>query len=185
MTFCFLNMLGFWWTFHVVPCSWSINESNWKASTSSNSEWTLKHHCKSGNSYILGKSNARWLQWSQKKGIICTKSSCQSTCLTISTVLTIMYFWNPVKEFLRWFNIWVICQANPTEVMSHVTLYGPALSECLKDGNTPVRLAAERCALHSFQLARGIFFCCISFVSILIHLSSICNLNFNIYVSAI
>jgi len=48
-----------------------------------------------------------------------------------------------------------VAKANPTEVMSHVTLYGPALSECLKDGSTPVRLAAERCALHSFQLARG------------------------------
>ncbi|KAG5549672.1 hypothetical protein RHGRI_014840 [Rhododendron griersonianum] len=48
-----------------------------------------------------------------------------------------------------------VAKANPTAVMNHVVIYGPALSECLKDGNTPVRLAAERCALHSFQLARG------------------------------
>ncbi|XP_058216318.1 protein ILITYHIA isoform X2 [Rhododendron vialii] len=48
-----------------------------------------------------------------------------------------------------------VAKANPTAVMNHVAIYGPALSECLKDGNTPVRLAAERCALHSFQLARG------------------------------
>ncbi|KAL6953511.1 eIF-2-alpha kinase activator GCN1, partial [Sarracenia purpurea var. burkii] len=47
-----------------------------------------------------------------------------------------------------------VAKANPTAVTKHVTIYGPALAECLKDGSTPVRLAAERCALHSFQLAR-------------------------------
>ncbi|GFZ02914.1 similar to ILITYHIA [Actinidia rufa] len=47
-----------------------------------------------------------------------------------------------------------IAKANPSVLVNHVTIFGPALAECLKDGNTPVRLAAERCALHSFQLAR-------------------------------
>lgn len=41
--------------------------------------------------------------------------------------------------------------------MSHGTVIGPALAECLKDANTPVRLAAERCALHAFQLTKGTF----------------------------
>lgn len=35
-------------------------------------------------------------------------------------------------------------------------MFGPVVAECLKDGNTPVRLAAERCALHAFQLTKGI-----------------------------
>ncbi|MCI14109.1 translational activator GCN1, partial [Trifolium medium] len=39
--------------------------------------------------------------------------------------------------------------------MSHGTVIGPALAECLKDTNTPVRLAAERCAVHAFQLTKG------------------------------
>ncbi|KAK8589608.1 hypothetical protein V6N13_088443 [Hibiscus sabdariffa] len=46
-------------------------------------------------------------------------------------------------------------KANPSVIMTHLSLIGPALAECLKDGSTPVRLAAERCALHSFQLTRG------------------------------
>ncbi|KAF7805246.1 protein ILITYHIA [Senna tora] len=48
-----------------------------------------------------------------------------------------------------------VAKANPSAIMSNVTITGPALAECLKDGNTPVRLAAERCALHAFQLAKG------------------------------
>ncbi|KAI7734036.1 hypothetical protein M8C21_026553, partial [Ambrosia artemisiifolia] len=44
---------------------------------------------------------------------------------------------------------------NPTAIMVHVTVYGPVLAECLKDGSTPVRLAAERCALHALQLTKG------------------------------
>nr|GEV72458.1 protein ILITYHIA [Tanacetum cinerariifolium] len=46
-------------------------------------------------------------------------------------------------------------KAKPSVVMIHVTVYGPALAECLKDGSTPVRLAAERCALHALQLTKG------------------------------
>lgn len=46
-------------------------------------------------------------------------------------------------------------KANPAAIMGHVSIFGPALAECLKDGSTPVKLAAERCALHSFQLAKG------------------------------
>jgi len=48
-------------------------------------------------------------------------------------------------------------QANPSAILSQGTIVGPALAECLKDANTPVRLAAERCALHAFQLAKGTF----------------------------
>ncbi|XAR48876.1 hypothetical protein NMG60_11031843 [Bertholletia excelsa] len=48
-----------------------------------------------------------------------------------------------------------VAKANPTALINQVTIFGPALAECLKDGNTPVRLAAERCALHAFQLMRS------------------------------
>lgn len=51
---------------------------------------------------------------------------------------------------------YIFWQANPAAIMGHVSIFGPALAECLKDGSTPVKLAAERCALHSFQLAKGI-----------------------------
>lgn len=46
-------------------------------------------------------------------------------------------------------------QANPSAVLNSLAILGPALADCLKDGNTPVRLAAERCALHAFQLTKG------------------------------
>ncbi|KAK9083066.1 hypothetical protein Scep_029537 [Stephania cephalantha] len=46
-------------------------------------------------------------------------------------------------------------KANPLAIMTYSLTLGPALAECLKDGNTPVRLAAERCILHVFQLAKG------------------------------
>ncbi|KAF3663594.1 hypothetical protein FXO37_11913 [Capsicum annuum] len=45
--------------------------------------------------------------------------------------------------------------ANPGAIAIHVSKFGPVLADCLKDGNTSVRLAAERCALHAFQLAKG------------------------------
>ncbi|KAI9185460.1 hypothetical protein LWI28_007508 [Acer negundo] len=48
-----------------------------------------------------------------------------------------------------------VAKANPSAIVVHVTIYGSALAECLKDGSTPVRLAAERCALHAFQLTKG------------------------------
>lgn len=48
-----------------------------------------------------------------------------------------------------------LLQENPSTIAVHVGVFGPALAECLKDGNTPVRLAAERCAVHAFQLTRG------------------------------
>ncbi|KDO52493.1 hypothetical protein CISIN_1g000049mg [Citrus sinensis] len=51
-----------------------------------------------------------------------------------------------------------VAKANPSAIMVHVALFGPALAECLKDGSTPVRLAAERCAVHAFQLTRGIIY---------------------------
>ncbi|KAK6915301.1 hypothetical protein RJ641_020418 [Dillenia turbinata] len=48
-----------------------------------------------------------------------------------------------------------VAKANPTFITMNATVFGPALAECLKDGNTPVRLAAERCAVHAFQLMKG------------------------------
>ncbi|XP_059439580.1 protein ILITYHIA isoform X2 [Corylus avellana] len=48
-----------------------------------------------------------------------------------------------------------VAKSNPLAIMAHVTVIGPSLAECLKDGSTPVRLAAERCALHIFQLSKG------------------------------
>lgn len=48
-----------------------------------------------------------------------------------------------------------VAKANSSAIMAQVALFGPALAECLKDGSTPVRLAAERCAMHAFQLTRG------------------------------
>ncbi|KAM7532155.1 hypothetical protein LguiB_035565 [Lonicera macranthoides] len=48
-----------------------------------------------------------------------------------------------------------VAKANPSAVVAHVSVFGPVLAECLKDGSTPVRLAAERCALHTFQLTKG------------------------------
>ncbi|XP_057801902.1 protein ILITYHIA-like [Salvia miltiorrhiza] len=48
-----------------------------------------------------------------------------------------------------------VAKANPQGIILHVSLFGPALGECLKDGSTPVRLAAERCALHCFLLSKG------------------------------
>ncbi|KAL7109890.1 hypothetical protein ACP275_06G203700 [Erythranthe tilingii] len=48
-----------------------------------------------------------------------------------------------------------VSKANPQGILIHISLFGPALAECLKDSSTPVRLAAERCTLHSFQLSKG------------------------------
>ncbi|KAG7021005.1 Protein ILITYHIA [Cucurbita argyrosperma subsp. argyrosperma] len=48
-----------------------------------------------------------------------------------------------------------VAKENPSFTVTHASLIGPALAECLKDGSTPVRLAAERCVLHCFQLTRG------------------------------
>ncbi|KAL2345847.1 hypothetical protein Fmac_007132 [Flemingia macrophylla] len=48
-----------------------------------------------------------------------------------------------------------VAKANPSAIMLQGAVVGPALAECLKDANSPVRLAAERCALHAFQLTKG------------------------------
>ena len=64
-----------------VPSSWNINEGFRKACTPSNSTWTIEQHCTSGYSFIRGVCFAWWLQWSEKKGIICSKSSCKSMWL--------------------------------------------------------------------------------------------------------
>ncbi|KAI0489335.1 hypothetical protein KFK09_029177 [Dendrobium nobile] len=46
-------------------------------------------------------------------------------------------------------------KVNHFMVMANISNLGPAIAECLKDGNMPVRLAAERCALHVFLLTKG------------------------------
>ncbi|CAD5191281.1 unnamed protein product [Musa acuminata subsp. malaccensis] len=46
-------------------------------------------------------------------------------------------------------------KVNPAAVATYISTLGPAIADCLKDGSTPVRLAAERCALHVFQLTKG------------------------------
>lgn len=61
--------------------------------------------------------------------------------------------------------------------MSNLLNLGPAIADCLKDANTPVRMAAERCALHVFQLTKGsphpqppalhLLLCCAMAVSIM------------------
>ncbi|KAJ1694352.1 hypothetical protein LUZ63_011050 [Rhynchospora breviuscula] len=48
-----------------------------------------------------------------------------------------------------------VAKANPSALMVNISHLGPAIAECLKDGSTPVRLSAERCALHVFQLTKG------------------------------
>ncbi|XP_042484650.1 protein ILITYHIA [Macadamia integrifolia] len=48
-----------------------------------------------------------------------------------------------------------IAKVNPLIITANLAYLGPALSECLKDGSAPVRLAAERCILHVFQLTKG------------------------------
>lgn len=48
-----------------------------------------------------------------------------------------------------------VAKANPSAITSYISSLGPPLADCLKDGSTPVRLAAERCILHVFQLTKG------------------------------
>ncbi|ONK79574.1 uncharacterized protein A4U43_C01F7760 [Asparagus officinalis] len=48
-----------------------------------------------------------------------------------------------------------VAKVNPSAISANLLNLGPAVAECLKDGNTPVRLAAERCVLHVFQLPKG------------------------------
>ncbi|KAL3681502.1 hypothetical protein R1sor_024458 [Riccia sorocarpa] len=48
-----------------------------------------------------------------------------------------------------------VSKANAEVLSSYQATLGPAVGDCLKDSNSPVRLAAERCAAHLFQLAKG------------------------------
>ncbi|KAJ8770180.1 hypothetical protein K2173_011515 [Erythroxylum novogranatense] len=48
-----------------------------------------------------------------------------------------------------------VAKANPSYIVVHIAIVGPALAECMKDSSNPVRLAAERCALHTFHLTKG------------------------------
>ncbi|CAL4944079.1 unnamed protein product [Urochloa decumbens] len=44
---------------------------------------------------------------------------------------------------------------NHSALATHHSILGPAIADALKDASMPVRLAAERCALHVFQLTKG------------------------------
>lgn len=48
-----------------------------------------------------------------------------------------------------------IAKVNPSVISANLSSLAPEIAECLKDGSSPVRLAAERCALHVFQLTKG------------------------------
>ncbi|KAJ6291980.1 hypothetical protein OIU76_023969 [Salix suchowensis] len=48
-----------------------------------------------------------------------------------------------------------VAKASPPSITVHISIIGPALAECLKDSSNPVRLAAERCAVHAFQMTKG------------------------------
>ncbi|KAM0871526.1 hypothetical protein ACQ4PT_039331 [Festuca glaucescens] len=43
---------------------------------------------------------------------------------------------------------------NHSALATHISILGPAVGITLKDSSTPVRLAAERCAVHVFQLTK-------------------------------
>jgi len=44
---------------------------------------------------------------------------------------------------------------NHSVLATYISILGPAVGYTLKDSSTPVRLAAERCAVHVFQLTKG------------------------------
>ncbi|MQL85382.1 hypothetical protein Taro_017909, partial [Colocasia esculenta] len=48
-----------------------------------------------------------------------------------------------------------VAKVSASAVTTNLAILGPGLADCLKDGSTPVRLAAERCALYTFQLSKG------------------------------
>lgn len=48
-----------------------------------------------------------------------------------------------------------VSKVNASAIKPYVGIFGPAIGEALKDANGPVRVAAERCALHAFQLMKG------------------------------
>ncbi|KAF8017892.1 hypothetical protein BT93_H2950 [Corymbia citriodora subsp. variegata] len=48
-----------------------------------------------------------------------------------------------------------VAKANAAILLANLSIVGPALAECLKDTSAPVRVAAERCCLHTFQLTKS------------------------------
>ncbi|KAG6752975.1 hypothetical protein POTOM_043019 [Populus tomentosa] len=51
-----------------------------------------------------------------------------------------------------------VAKASPPSITVHVSIISLALAKCLKDNSTPIRLAAERCVVHAFQMTKGISF---------------------------
>lgn len=80
--YLFWTGILYWYLhFYLVPCSWIIHSISGETFTSPNPKWSCKHNCTFRNFGIFGNGNAGWLKWSQKKGLVCSKGSCQSTCL--------------------------------------------------------------------------------------------------------
>jgi hypothetical protein len=48
-----------------------------------------------------------------------------------------------------------LVQANVSSLSPFTALVVPPMAKCIQDSNTPVRMAAERCALHVLQLTKG------------------------------
>lgn len=100
--------------------------------------------------------SAWWLKWSPKKGIVCYKVCCKSAW----KFYILLCPCSSLPHFQTLVTLSVLSQqGNPSIITANISVVGPAVAECLKDGSTPVKLAAERCLLHVFQLTRGIFFC--------------------------
>lgn len=49
----------------------------------------------------------------------------------------------------------LVSKENACALVAHTRLLGPPIAECLRDGSSPVRVAAERAAFHLFQLSKG------------------------------
>uniref|UniRef100_R7WCR4 TOG domain-containing protein n=1 Tax=Aegilops tauschii TaxID=37682 RepID=R7WCR4_AEGTA len=46
---------------------------------------------------------------------------------------------------------------NHSALATHISILGPAIGDTLKDSSSPVRVAAERCAVHVFQLTKACY----------------------------
>ena len=137
----------------LVSSSWNFNEGIGKAYTSSDSEWSYWSHCICWYHFDNSVCFAQWLQWSQKERFICSKSCCKSMPSCVSTLIR-----NPWTFNFRNFNEAFIFQGSPPSITIHVSIIGLALAKCLKDSSTLVRLVAERCVVHAFQMTKGISF---------------------------
>ncbi|KAL3523389.1 hypothetical protein ACH5RR_016223, partial [Cinchona calisaya] len=87
--------------------------------------------------------------------IQCDPSNSTAHLETLSSIVLAMHDDSSEVRRRALSSLKAVAKVNPTALMIHAAVFGPVLAECLKDGSTPVRLAAERCALHTLQLAKG------------------------------